>query len=81
MTKTTALFIGRFQPLHKGHIDALEDISKRSDKIIIVIGSSRQKNTKKNPFSLAQRKKMLALALKKIKNKIKIISLPESDFT
>ena len=54
-----ALFIGRFQPLHKGHLAALRHISKRAKKILVVIGSSQEKKTEKNPFSARERLAMM----------------------
>lgn len=56
----TALFIGRFQPLHKGHVEYLRKILKRN-KLKVVIGSAQEKNTEKNPFSARERKHMLKL--------------------
>jgi nicotinamide-nucleotide adenylyltransferase len=50
-----ALFIGRFQPLHLGHLDALKQISK--EEIIIGIGSSQYSGTKENPYNFEQEKK------------------------
>ena len=38
----TALFIGRFQPFHKGHLAAIKWILKKEGKIFIVIGSNQQ---------------------------------------
>lgn len=74
----TALFVGRFQPLHIGHLKVIEWILKKYDKIIIVIGSSQESNTEKNPFSLKKRKKMIKNTLKseKIKN-YKIIDISD----
>jgi len=69
--KPTALFIGRFQPLHKGHLFALRYIAKRSARVLVVIGSSQEKGTRKNPFSARQRKKMLeaVIAAEKLSGK------------
>jgi nicotinamide-nucleotide adenylyltransferase len=60
-----ALFIGRFQPFHKGHLAAIKWILKKEGKIFIVIGSNRRLLTKDNPFSFAERKKMIKKALLK----------------
>lgn len=57
MPKKTALFIGRFQPLHYGHLHAIREAIKKYN-VIIVIGSVA-KSDSKNPFSYSQRKKML----------------------
>lgn len=71
-----ALFIGRFQPFHLGHLDALKQISE--NEIIIGIGSSQYSNTEENPYSFVERKEMIEMILKDIPNKnIKIIAIPD----
>lgn len=58
-----ALFIGRFQPFHKGHLWAVNKILGECDSIIIGIGSSQYSGTHDNPFSSAERKEMIRGAL------------------
>ncbi|MCX6773243.1 MAG: nicotinamide-nucleotide adenylyltransferase [Candidatus Micrarchaeota archaeon] len=58
-----ALFIGRFQPFHKGHLSAVKWIAKKSSKVIVAIGSAQEKNTVKNPFSVRERVKMIKAQL------------------
>jgi cytidyltransferase-like protein len=41
-----AIFVGRFQPFHKGHLKAIRWILKREKEIFIVIGSSQESFTK-----------------------------------
>ena len=60
-----ALFIGRFQPLHKGHLFALRYIAKQSSRGYVVIGSSQEKKTDKNPFSARERLAMMKAVLVK----------------
>ncbi len=73
-----ALFVGRFQPFHTGHLKVIRWILKKYDKIIIVIGSSQKSNTDKNPFTVEERKKMINKSLKaeNIK-KYEIIEIPD----
>jgi len=59
-----ALFVGRFQPFHNGHLSAIEQIAREADKIIIGLGSSQYSNTKENPFSAEQRIEMIKAVLK-----------------
>jgi nicotinamide-nucleotide adenylyltransferase len=67
-----AIFVGRFQPFHKGHLKAIKWILKREKEIFIIIGSSQESLTKNNPLSFLDRKKMiketlLAEGIKKFK--------------
>lgn len=70
-----AIFIGRFQPFHKGHLDAIKQILKKHKSILIIIGSAQIKRTEKNPFSYIERKKILQKILNFEKINYKIISL------
>lgn len=74
----TALFVGRFQPFHNGHLKVIKDILKQNYKLIIGIGRSQESNTFLNPFSAEERKEMIKLTLEKegIKD-YKIISIPD----
>lgn len=62
--KGVALFIGRFQPFHKGHLEVVKQLCSQYRKVILAIGSSQYAHTRDNPFSLGERKKMIALALR-----------------
>ena len=54
-----ALFVGRFQPFHLGHHFAIEEILKKNDHVIIIIGSAREHDTTENPFSVEERIEMI----------------------
>ncbi len=60
-----ALFIGRFQPLHHGHIYVIKEILKSNKKIKIGIGSSQLSHTVNDPFTTDERKRFLNTALEK----------------
>ena len=64
-----ALFIGRFQPFHNAHLLDVKKILEDAEEIIIAIGSSQEKNTLENPFSYAERRKMIQDSLRKSKIK------------
>lgn len=58
----TALFLGRFQPPHLWHIDALNQaIAQWVTKILIWIWSADKEHTKDNPFNYSERESMLKL--------------------
>ncbi|MEI6728128.1 MAG: adenylyltransferase/cytidyltransferase family protein [bacterium] len=77
----TALFIGRFQPLHLGHIDAIKQIlGKGYKRVVIGLGSSQEKNTRKNPFDLKERQELIKQVLSKTFPLVKFEFLPIPDF-
>lgn len=53
------LYIGRFQPVHRGHWSIISRMMRECDTVILAIGSPQQHGTKKNPFSYALRARML----------------------
>ena len=59
-----ACFVLRAQPFHVGHLKVIKWILKKYDKIIIIIGSSQESNTDKNPFTFKERKEMIEKSLK-----------------
>ncbi len=72
------LFIGRFQPFHKGHLKVVQEASKKYDEVIIGIGSSQYGNTSDNPFTSEERELMIKKTLEKTGiNNYKMISIPD----
>jgi len=58
-----ALFIGRFQPFHIGHLFVIQRLSTQYEELIIGIGSSQYHDTVENPFSYEERKQMICSSL------------------
>lgn len=56
---SNALFVGRFQPFHLGHLRAIEEILSKHDHVVIIVGSARQHDTPDNPFSIVERIEMI----------------------
>jgi len=54
-----SVIIGRFQPVHKAHLDIIKQALLISDNLIIVIGSDNQPRTPKNPFTSQERSRMI----------------------
>ncbi len=60
----SGLIIGRFQPLHKGHVYLFKKALELVDILEIGIGSSQIHGQLKNPFTYEERKKMIEDTLK-----------------
>jgi bifunctional NMN adenylyltransferase/nudix hydrolase len=58
-----AIYIGRFQPFHLGHLHVIQHALELADKLIIVIGSHNKPIDWKNPWTSAQRVEMIRDAL------------------
>jgi nicotinamide-nucleotide adenylyltransferase len=72
-----AVFIGRFQPFHKGHLYALKKIAKNYDEIFVVIGSANKSFTTDNPFTIAERVKMVCMAAEEHGIKVRIVPIDD----
>ncbi len=58
------LIIARFQPLHYGHMHAIEHCFSLYDELVIVIGMASQSHTPENPFTTGERIEMIRRAIK-----------------
>jgi len=58
-----ALFVGRFQPFHLGHLSVIKSALKKEDRLIIVIGSAEENHEPLNPFTASERFQMIETAL------------------
>jgi nicotinamide-nucleotide adenylyltransferase len=59
----SALFIGRFQPFHNGHLEVVREMASQVDKLIIVIGSAQESHTLDDPFTAGERHLMISESL------------------
>lgn len=74
---TTALFIGRFQPFHLGHLEIVKEALGSNDMLYIVIGSAQEKGTAQNPYSVEDRKKMVESGVGELLERIKIVPIDD----
>ncbi len=58
-----AFMIGRFQPPHTGHLQAIESIAEEAEELIIGIGSAQVSHTLDDPFTGGERFLMVQSAL------------------
>ena len=58
-----AVVIGRFQPVHNGHVALLQAGLQQARRLVVVAGSMHQPRSFKNPFTVAEREQMIRSAL------------------
>ena len=71
------LILGRFQPLHLGHLNVIHEVVKEKLEPIICIGSSQKENTLNNPFTSQERKDMIQTVMDRLDVKYKIYEIPD----
>lgn len=77
------VYIGRFQPIHNGHMAIIErtiKMMKENDSFTIIIGSADQERTIRNPLTVEERKKTLEIATEGMPVKIDTINDSPYDY-
>lgn len=72
------LFIGRFQPFHKGHEFVVREAFKHTSHLVLLIGSANRPRSPKNPFTFEERKLMVEAVFADVTDK-KLTCLPLND--
>ncbi|HVL86475.1 MAG TPA: nicotinamide-nucleotide adenylyltransferase [Candidatus Thermoplasmatota archaeon] len=63
VSRRRALFIGRFQPFHLGHLEVVRAIASDFEVVIVGIGSAQESHTPDNPFTAGERHLMIQASL------------------
>lgn len=56
------VYIGRFQPVHLGHLAVIETALRQSKQVILLIGSAEQPRSTRNVFNVIERSQMILSA-------------------
>lgn len=76
----TALFIGRFQPFHNGHLYSLKKCLKIAEKVKIVVAKNNVSGTEDDPWDYKLRKQMVCAVIRKERMEervARIVSCPD----
>lgn len=57
------IFIGRFAPIHNGHLALIKEALNRSKRVIVITGSVNKARDIKNPWTAAERTEMIQSVL------------------
>ncbi len=74
------LYVGRFQPFHMGHLEAIKYVLKQVDELVIVIGSAQYSHNSVNPFTAGERLMMIRRALQEADvnySKLWVVPVPD----
>ena len=74
------LYVGRFQPFHRGHLELVRGLVGASpeQELILAIGSAEQSFTWANPFTGGERFEMIDRALREAKlARVTIVPVPD----
>ena len=72
--------IGRFQPFHLGHLEAIKFALSKVEYLHIGIGSSNKSHEERNPFTADERKQMILSSIhEELLKKLSIHYIPDVD--
>lgn len=71
------LFIGRFQPFHKGHESIVHKMLEECERVIIAIGSAQEFGTITNPFRYEYRRLMIQKVFPEYFDRITILGITD----
>lgn len=74
-----AVFIGRFQPIHRGHEAVIRKALEVARHTILIVGSSTASRSLRNPFTFEERKTMIELSIKEMKVALPVTVVPLAD--
>ena len=77
MKHKVGLYIGRFQPFHKGHLSIVKRALEECETLVIAIGSAQESRTKKNPFSFEERKLFIWRSLWGLNSRVVIVPVED----
>jgi bifunctional NMN adenylyltransferase/nudix hydrolase len=63
-------FVGRFEPVHKGHLKLIIESLQHVETTIVFIGSASTERTKKNPFLVSERIQLITDSLGDLANRV-----------
>jgi nicotinamide-nucleotide adenylyltransferase len=74
------IFVGRFQPMHIGHLYTITEALKLCDLLYVGIGSANESGTENNPLDAEARREIIEAAIKGEcldLRRIRIIDIPD----
>jgi bifunctional NMN adenylyltransferase/nudix hydrolase len=74
------VYIGRFQPFHKGHKHVIDIALERADRVAIIIGSHDRPRSPRNPWLSFERMAMIR-ACYKPQEAARLVFVPQTDHT
>ena len=72
-----SLFVGRWQPFHKGHKRLIETVLKKGKPVVIAIRDTEISHD--NPYTATERRVMIRRALKKYGELVYVTAIPDID--
>ena len=76
INKTVVIYVGRFQPFHKGHYGTYQHLVKKFGKDNVFIGTSNKTDNLKSPFNFKEKVKIMTTMFGIPSSKIHLVKNP-----
>ena len=76
INKTVVIYVGRFQPFHKGHNGTYQHLVKKFGKDNVFIGTSNKTDNLKSPFNFKEKVKIMSTMFGIPSSKIHLVKNP-----
>ena len=73
-----AVFIGRFQPFHNGHIDVIEQALEKADNVLVLVGSADAPRSPRNPWTYQERYRMITQSVDDLR--VRVMPLQDASY-
>lgn len=75
------VFIGRFQPFHRGHLHVIVEALKKVRHLAILVGSANQPRNYFNPFTFEERRFMIGSAIpQELRDRVRVLPLEDMTY-
>jgi bifunctional NMN adenylyltransferase/nudix hydrolase len=75
------IFVGRFQPLHQGHVCVMREALRRADRLLVLVGSANEPRSFRNPFTAEERASLIIESLApEDRSRVAVMPLEDSDY-
>lgn len=78
--KDVTVYIGRFNPFHRGHAHVLKQALLTSKLVIVLVGSAGKSRSPKNPFLFNERREMIEAWEQSFEHDSHLVILPLRDY-
>ena len=76
-----AVFIGRFQPFHLGHLSVITQGLEQADHIVVLVGSAGSPRSHRNPFTFDERHDMIVNSVPShLRNRVRVKALEDAAY-
>lgn len=79
MKYKVGMVLGRFQPIHNGHLSIIQRALEDCEKVILIVGSAQESGTEQNPLSLLDRTQLIIRSLRGNMKRIEIFPIADRE--